>query len=263
MNSGYLMPFDAISKNVVKDIVTGISYLSGTGFFVYFPPFENEIFYITSRHCLISEHNGDFNNSLLISYASYNHMDYSVYGKVEFSNYIEISETKNELEDIIIFRVSNEISQLKKQILLNRSLKLFHIDNVDNILRLLSNSRNNGKVRIIGFPTKSETELTYTENYEIESLRLHPRGLNGWLKISSYGIYDIVDTNWEEETLGGFSGSPALAILSDGNAHNIMIIGVVIAGDNNKKIVSFVSINPVTQAIAQILCQEGYFVPIE
>lgn len=260
MNSKHLMPFDAIAKNVIKDAKTGISYLSGTGFFVYFPPFENQVFYITSRHCL-----KNLEDKLYIEYASFNHLNYSVFGKIEFSKYIELNESENELEleDVIICVVSEGIAPLKKQVLLNRALKLAHVNNVDAILDLLASSQNNGKVRIIGFPEKSETELIYNENYEVEGLKMQPRGLNGWLKTSSHGIYDIVDTNWTETTLKGFSGSPVLAICPNGNGYTIVVLGIVIAADENKKIVRFISINSVTQAIAEILYKDGYCVPIE
>ncbi len=266
MNSQYLMPFDSIAKNVIKDGKTNFSYLSGTGFFVYFPPFEDYIFYVTARHCCIKALDSGFDGSLLIDYASFNHLDYSIFGKVPFSQYIEINESNegSSLEDIIIFIVDNEISLLKKQILLNRALKLSHAIDVNSILEILSHSKENGKVRIIGFPSESETELLYDESGEnVSCLKLHPRGLNGWLEESSHGIYHIVDTNWREETLKGFSGSPVLAVFVGPALIDIRVIGIVIAGYEAKKIIKFVSINCVTQAVAQFLYEKGYLIPIE
>lgn len=261
MNSEHLMPFDSIATNLIAGENTPFPYLSGTGFFVYFPPFEDQIFYITARHCFIHSHEGNFNNKLLISYGSYKHPENFSLGNIPFSEYIEISEkNESDLDDILIFAIDNQIDSSRKKVLLNRAIKLSHIDDVNFMIELISSSRNYGKVRTIGFPNKSDTELKYDENYEIESIRLQPRGFNGWLEKDSNDIYKIVDTNWKEDSLNGFSGAPILVILSD---NQIKVIGILIAGSNQEKFAKFISINNVTQAIAQFLCNKGYAVPIE
>lgn len=263
MNSEKFMPFDVIAPNMFKNNELVSEYyhglnLDGTGFFVYFPPYETEIFYVTTRHSILQ----NANKPLLIRYASYYRHDkgYSDLGFVEFSEQFQVSDTKNnEIEDVSIFVVDRNISQLKRCVLLQRSLKLPHSDTVSIFLESLSSSKINGKVRLIGYPAISETEIIEDDKGN-PILKLHPRGLNGWLEKDTHGIYKIIETNWQGERLGGFSGSPILALPTDINTAktDVLLLGMLIAGHNELKEVKFIPIDIITQAISCFLLDNGY-----
>ena len=237
------------------NIELDIPYLSGTGFFVYFPPFEDQFFYITSDHCI------DYKNCELIlkvSYGSYKNQQFFDLGDVEFDCPFTVKRATDDedYEDVLIFPVNN-ISDSKKEILFNRALRLSHDDDVSYLLNLLSSSRDCGKVRIIGYPACSETELEYDKEKKHIELKMHPRGLNGYLEKDEFG-YKIINTNWRDERLGGFSGSPVLCLINSIKEYNIIILGLVSAGSNSKKFIRFIPIDLVTQGIAQFLYNKGY-----
>ena len=272
MNSQDKMPFCAISPNIISDKEIGISYLSGTGFFVYFPPFETCIFYITARHCIV-KNNIDIKSVeiyLKIQYFCIKRPEFNSFGIVKLDNCISIRENQEveEDEDILIFTVDYEGSELKRHALLQRSLKLWHQDDVTNFLEAVSSSKNEGKVRVIGFPSASDTGIDYDENMNIKQLTIQPRGFNGYAEKDGNNIYKIIDTNWKEKRLEGFSGSPVLALCAYKDIFfnekvKVGVVGVVLTGSNTNKMVKFININIATQAIAQFLHSKGYLIPQE
>lgn len=59
MNTAAFIPYDAVAPIIIFDKNQKIPFYSGTGFFVKFLPFD-DIFFITAKHCVVSDENIDF-----------------------------------------------------------------------------------------------------------------------------------------------------------------------------------------------------------
>ncbi|RLA80090.1 MAG: hypothetical protein DRG78_11665 [Epsilonproteobacteria bacterium] len=237
MNINKYLPHDSISPNILID-PEHLEYpgFSGTGFFCYLSAYEI-FFYVTAKHCIKEPEN----TILAINYGP------------ELEEIIEIdeilttsTEETNELEDVLIFVISSNISNIKKSILKKRSLPLPPQDITNSLINILC--EDNQKVRTLGFPKYDKnTEI----NYETNINKFQTRAFYGYIKNNSKenNRYAIEELNWSDGDYNGFSGSPVIALpkASINQKVYVVIIGMILTAGNKR--CEFLSINIITNAI--------------
>ncbi|MGE0083950.1 MAG: hypothetical protein AB7S75_05965 [Desulfococcaceae bacterium] len=242
-NTSKYIPYESVSSILlVNEEYPDIPFFGGTGFFVYFPSFE-DIFFITARHCV-------YNNDGTLKGKPKIHYDQN--GKsnevIPFSYSLgaKYSENDEEFEDILVYVVDN-IPSNKKNDLFNRSLRLQHQDDVDTIIQLAIS--NNTNLRTVGFPSVSK-EI----DYEKGRANIRPRGFYAKVSYDSCfkNRYKLKDGNWKDGELNGFSGSPILELvmISENNVQALPL-GVLLTESY------FISINVATNVIAEYI-KENY-----
>lgn len=234
-NTSQYIPWESVSSiTLINEDFKEYPILGGTGFFVFFPPYD-DVFFITARHCIV-DGDGKVKGELLIPCA---HEDNRV---IKFSKCLETSykdDPDGFIEDIMVF-VIGDISEDQKYIIKNRALRLQHQDDVDNILDLIISGKEN--IRTVGYP-----DVSKSFDYDQSSMKLQPRGF--YAKISGKSkmrnCYELCEGSWKEESLSGFSGAPMLSLHPTSSGDVVAIpVGVFLT-----KTV-FISINVATNLIA-------------
>lgn len=240
MNTSEYIPVESVAPIILE--ASGWPFFGGTGFFVFFPPFD-DVFFITARHCVIAP-DGTKKGALIIPYSS----DQQDCDPILFETRLEASfrGDDGEIEDVTVYVVGNVTIERKAK-LMQRALRLEHQDNVQTLIdrHLLTQER----LRTVGFPSVSK-EFDYDNN----QATVRPRGFHGQLtnKSKLRDRYEIDGLNWLDGETEGFSGSPVLAwgINLKGEIQPIPI-GMLVTGSDDK--VSFLSINSATDLIAEYL----------
>jgi len=256
-NTSKYLPFECISANILipNDEKYALPFINGTGFFCQFTPYDY-IFYVTAKHCLMKEDKDDFLEKIKLPYEA-------VVGKVinkdekaiVFSEFLLTSykdEDIQDKEDIVILVVDQNIDREKKEILKKRSLKLDHQDDVNLVLKYISENREN--IRTMGFPKKFN-HINYEFNEEdyttyAKDAKLQPRGFYGKMVDNSNfrNRYGFEEVNWKDE-YNGFSGAPVFALIPDlSQGARAMIIGIILTATKTRG--EFLSINVATNLIA-------------
>ena len=248
------MPWQSISANVLvnKDFPE-YPFFSGTGFFVYFPPYNKQFFYISAKHCFTEYIQDNTKYTLEIPYI-YKTIDKKnkIYNekKVPFESYIiaKINNEDNDFEDLIIFPIEEKLKKEEIKILQKRALRLQHQEDIDTILKSLSQAQ--GNIRTLGFPKKSKNI-----DFDNKESKIQPRGFYGKVakKNNDEFLYYFNEPSWKEGEFNGFSGSPIIEIypFQDIKDYVAVPIGVLLSATQKKGI--FVSINVVTNIIAHYL----------
>ena len=180
-----------------------------------------------------------------------------------FSEYLKTKYTEkdDDYEDLMIFIVDKNISKEKANILKQRALRLYHQDDINDILKNLCDIR--GNIRSVGFP-KSSKEM----DYDKKQAKIQARGFYGKIakKENDKYRYKFEEPSWKESEFNGFSGSPILEILPvynpDTNELKVQSIPIGILLSATKSKGEFISINVATNLIAQYLKEKGINVPI-
>jgi hypothetical protein len=245
LNTSQYIPVDSVAPIILEsDIPDKILYFSGTGFFAYFPPYE-DIFFITAKHCTI-DNNNEERGALKIKY----HPNQDGNEVIIFDEYfLTKSSEEEEPEDLVIYVVGSVTSENRK-ILKDRALRLQHQDEAKLIIDSLV--QNKGKVRTVGFPSVSK-EICYEEMRAV----VQPRGFHGTLNGESRmeNRYQVDDLNWKEGGLDGFSGAPILALCPTVGGEVLRIpIGVLLTG--SAICAHFLSINVATNSIANYIANK-------
>jgi hypothetical protein len=208
-------------------------FMSGTGFFVQCPPYEN-IFFVTAKHCVLDD------TVLQVSYVSKG---------IEAVDFSASFTTQAIDDDIVVYVVSDEISDEQKNLLKNKSLILVNPDVVNLMLKIII--EHNQNIRAMGFPSVSK-EIDYDNKESFSMARLfYGKVSNG----ESCNLYKIENLNWGDkggkDGLSGFSGSPVFALCPDLTDTVTVLLGVLITG--SPKMARFISINVVTNLIAEYM----------
>ncbi|MGZ5055494.1 MAG: hypothetical protein ACXWAT_11215 [Methylobacter sp.] len=241
MNTSEYIPYQSVSGIILKNTdYPEFPFLSGTGFFVHFPPDKN-IFFITARHCVVNN-DGRIKGDIRIPI----HLEGDNNEAVPFSCYLETSYTDepSEKEDVVVYVVDN-ISDENRDLLMKRALRLQHQDNVKAILDCIISSK--GKIRTVGFP-----DVSKSIDYDANHVTFQPRGFHANLAGEGHfkNWYKIENGNWKEESLNGFSGSPILALCPTTQNEVLAIpIGILLTTSQ------FLSINAATNLIATYIIE--------
>ena len=243
------MPHDSVIPIVLES--HGHHFYSGTGFFVYFPQFVEDIFFVTARHCLKNDAKDEFLGDIKISYKNSAEVGSPV---LEFECFLETSYRDSEdqsLEDIIIGVVKRTTLD-NHRVLKERSLRILHQDDVDFLLE--KTIELNGNFRTLGYPGVSK-EIIYDEDgLEIKGIS-QSRGFYGKFKKSTLfdNWYEMTHTSWKEGEISGFSGSPIIELIpksAEFKEFEAVPLGLLLTEKH------FISINVVTNTIA------NYFVEL-
>lgn len=226
-------------------------FFRGTGFFVKFSTYQ-DIFFVTARHCIKNNDNSDLSNILQIPINTEKFKNQSV----PFSSYLETryasDENESDREDVIVFVVSDNISNEIRNILLDRALPLQNQENVNLIINDIISQK--GKVRSVGFPDIA-TNIDYDANQSV----IQPRGFHADLieKGDLENRYKIDNLSWKEGSLNGFSGSPILAFCQIPKIKNGKLVFNIVATPIGVFVTSkyFISINVVTNLIGEYLAR--------
>lgn len=240
MNTSQYVPFESVAPIMLES--SGWTFFSGTGFFVFFPPFD-DVFFVTARHCVIAP-DGSEKGVLKIPYDS----DQQDREAILFETRLEAKYRgeDGEMEDITVY-VVGDVPPERRAILRQRALRLEHQDDVQALIdrHLLTQER----LRTVGFPSVSK-EI----DYDNSQATVRPRGFHGRLtnKTGLRDRYKIDGLNWQNGATEGFSGSPVLAwgINLKGKVQPVPI-GMLVTGSDED--VSFLSINAATNLIAEYL----------
>jgi hypothetical protein len=244
------MPHDSVVPIILES--NGYHFYSGTGFFVYFPQFVEDIFFVTARHCLKDDSKDLFLGDIKISYKNPAEVGSPVIG---FECFLETSYRDSEdqsLEDIIIGVVKRTTLENHK-VLKERALRILHQEDVDFLLE--KTMEVNGNFRTLGYPSVSKEIIYDEEGLEIKGVS-QSRGFYGKFEKSSLfdNWYEMTNTSWKEGEISGFSGSPIIELIpkgSDFKEFEAVPLGILVTEKH------FISINVVTNTIA------NYFVEIK
>lgn len=237
------MPHDSVVPIILES--NGHHFYSGTGFFVYFPQFVEDIFFVTARHCLKNDAKDEFLGDIKISYKNSAQVGSPV---LEFECFLETSYRDSEdqsLEDIIIGVVKRTTLD-NHRVLKERSLRILHQEDVDFLLE--KTIEINGNFRTLGYPGVSK-EIIYDEDgLEIKGIS-QSRGFYGKFKKSTLfdNWYEMTHTSWKEGKISGFSGSPIIELIpksAEFKEFEAVPLGVLVTEKH------FISINVVTNTIA-------------
>jgi len=256
MNASAYMPYKSISPNII--VSKGLeSYpgLNGTGFFVTLPPFER-VFYVTARHCIENILPDRSDAKLMVPVIP----DGSKPVLFDYILQTAVNDScDNYMEDVAIYVVSEESSTEEYVALRKRALPLQHQDDVDNLLNLALARGSN--LRVIGYPIHDHPNCATEVDYDAGQIRIQPRGFYGKLSIDGLfpNQYCLTEVSWKEHDYRGFSGSPVVELAENisfkGEVHPL-VVGVVLMA--TQRLVRFISINVVCNAIASYLVREGY-----
>jgi len=252
-NTSEYLPFECISPILLKnpDYPDYPPFLSGTGFFCFFAPYEF-IFFVTARHCLLKEGETEIYEYIKIPYLNTTSEKPSL--AVVFSECLCTED-----EDILVLVVDHNKNKEELKILKERAINLSHQDDVDNVINILCNTK--GNVRTLGFsqpfnPKKEDehTSIRYDDD-DNPKLIMRPRGFYGKIKNNSnfHHRYGFEESNWDEEEYRGFSGSPVISLIKDPilNLLDRRVIGVMLTATKSRG--EFISINIATNLIASFI----------
>ncbi|WP_173913107.1 hypothetical protein, partial [Acinetobacter sp. Marseille-Q1618] len=237
------MPHDSVVPIILE--LDGHPFFSGTGFFVYFPQFEDDIFFVTARHCLKSDSTGQFLGTLKIPYKSSAEAGSLA---IKFECFLETKYRDSgdqNMEDIIVGVIERTTPENYKT-LRKRALRILNQDCVDFILE--QTIELNGNFRTLGFPSVSK-EIIYDEEYAPISGVSKSRGFYGKFKKydSFYNWYEMNNISWKDGGIDGFSGSPIIELIPrhpESQELEAIPLGVLVTEKH------FISINAVTNTIA-------------
>ena len=237
-NTSKYIPFDIVAPIILENTeYPEYPFFSGTGFFVYFPPYE-DIYFVTAKHCMLN--NDDTKKGeIKIPYVQGNHL------AIQFSECFLTKEHEDEVEfeDVIVLKVSDSDSK-NHELLKRRSIRLQHQNYVNSIITNTIKCKEN--IRLVGFPSVSK-ELDYDKKQAVAQ----PRGFYGKISDESTLIhrYKINNLSWVEENLDGYSGSPILSLQASLNSSEVtpVVVGVLLTG--TPSCAEFISINVVTNLI--------------
>jgi hypothetical protein len=239
-NTSDYIPVEAVVPIVLKHKeCKEYPFLSGTGFFVMFPPYP-DVFFVTARHCVFDD-NGTPLGSLQIPWSNSEGCREAIPFSCCLSG--KTGDSGKYFEDVAVF-VVDEMPKDRKSHLRERALMLKNQDDVNSLISYVNASREN--LRIVGFPGCSK----YID-FDSERLVAAPRGIFG--KITQGSLkqdrYEVSELNWTGGEINGFSGSPVLSLnpTSSGGVARIPV-GVVVNGSSKK--FHAVNINVVTDLIA-------------
>jgi hypothetical protein len=241
MNTSKYIPYEIVSGIILENVnYPEFPFLSGTGFFAYFPPHE-DIFFITARHCMV-DGEGKLKGNIKIPL----HLEGESKEAIPFSHYLETSyrNEPSEKEDIIVC-VVGDVSNENRRLLMKRAIRLQYQDDVDTILDSIISSK--GKIRTVGFP-----DVSKSIDYDANQATFQPRGFHANLvgKGAFKNWYKIEKGNWKESSLNGFSGSPILALCQITENEVLAIpIGIFLTTSN------FISINVATDLIENYIIE--------
>jgi hypothetical protein len=241
MNTSQYIPYESVSGIILESPEhPECLFLSGTGFFAYFPPYEN-VFFITARHCVL-DNEGNLMGNPKIPYSP-NDESKEV---IPFSCYLETeySDDENGREDIVVY-VVDDVPDNKKRALMRRALRLQHQDDAKTLLNCFIAAKE--KIRTVGFPSVSKS-IDYDNNLAV----FHPRGFHADLvgEAQFRNWYRFENISWKEGPLDGFSGSPILALCPTSQGEVAPIpIGILLTTSH------FLAINVATDLIAMYLTQ--------
>jgi hypothetical protein len=127
MNTSEYIPFESVAPIILD--APEWTFFSGTGFFVYFPPFD-DVFFVTARHCVIAP-DGSEKGVLKIPY----HPDQQDREAIFFETRLEATYRggDGEIEDVTVYVVGN-VPPERKAILRQRALRLEHQDDVQALI---------------------------------------------------------------------------------------------------------------------------------
>jgi len=239
-NTSDYIPVEAVVPIVLKhNEFKEYPFLSGTGFFVLFPPYP-DVFFVTARHCVFND-NGNPLGALQISWRNAEGCGEAIPFSCCLSG--KTADSGAYFEDVAVF-VVDEMPDDRKNHLYERALMLSNQELISFLISHADASREN--LRIVGFPGCSK----YIDP-DGDRLIAAPRGIFG--KITQGSIkqdrYEVSELNWTEGEINGFSGSPVLSLnpTSSGGVARIAV-GVVVNGSSKK--FHAVNINVVTDLIA-------------
>lgn len=257
-NTSEYLPFDCISPNLlVNPDYLDYPYLSGTGFFCFFPPYEY-LFYVTARHCLLKDNENEIYEYLKIPYSNQTSKEPPL--AVVFSQILSTKEDEKTegFEDLLVLVVDIEKNKNEYNILRKRAIALSHQEDIDETIKLLC--KENGNIRTLGFSQPNtpqadkHTEIIYGDK-ENRQLVMKPRGYYGKIKNNSSfnHRYGFEETNWDEKEYRGFSGSPVISLVQSPftNSPVMRVIGLMLTATKSRG--EFLSINIATNLIASYI----------
>lgn len=252
MNTSKYVPYDAIAKNILNnDLCPEYPGFAGTGFFVKFPPYS-DIFYVTARHCIYNNQGLGDPDALRIL-VSNDRLEF-----VYFDTHFDNSRLEDDMDDVIIYHVSDSNNADVLEILNSRALTLSHQEDIEDWINFTVRTKQ--RFRTAGFP-EDYSSFEYKDDETKPELELTYRGFHGFAANSAVPKhYSITDTNWDGE-FNGFSGSPVLIFtpidprksMSEDLPKEevlVLVIGILLLGSDKFKGVHFLNINVITDLIA-------------
>lgn len=253
-------PWSSVSRILLRNSeCPAYPGLSGTGFFCRMPADPDSIFFVTARHCIANELELELDasfiaNTVVVPFCS-DHSSEHDDGDVKFEALGQIWHGNNDkpgrYEDLLVLRVSGDITPQRKKSLFNRALILPS----SMLVREQIDARNIQKALVIGCPLieNATTSITYQENDGSVDISFNYDYFSGMFsEKASYPDRHSIELIKHDADLNGFSGSPVLWEHINGGVVSYLFVGMVVTG--NKDRAEFLSAEVIVNKINEMAC---------
>lgn len=250
-------PTDCASPNLISaEGIEEFPGFSGTGFFARR---DDEVFYVTARHCLSLDPDADISSFVQRLHVPYTLTDSteSTNDHVQFNEVISLKHDSEEIPgkfvDVLVMTIRRPTSTGLYETLLARAVKLPPKGQwLDNFVQhpTVKPDFDNGKgIRFtaIGYPKEgTASDIKYPEGKPIQIVTQQAK-IDGYLgKGTGIDRYMLNDISWDVD-LNGFSGSPVIVGFNNEYGQNYALAGMLVSGGSKKA--QFIRISLITEAL--------------
>lgn len=233
----------------------------GTGFFA---KRNDEVFYITARHCLTKDHGADIS-----AFAANLHIPYDLVGVTETTrDYVQFDKSlslRHESDDIpgkfidlVVLTISRPAEKYLYGKLLNRAIKIPPSGEwLDKFIAhpSVKSDFDIGKgirFSVIGFPHEGTTSsIEYPDGMPIRIVAQAAK-FSGYLgKGTGPDRYMLNEVTWPND-LNGFSGSPVIVQWNKNGTSNYALAGMMVTGGGNRA--QFIRISLIAETLKSHPC---------
>jgi hypothetical protein len=250
-------PTDCVSPNLTSlEDLEAFPGFCGTGFFARR---QDEVFYVTARHCLTKQTDADIAGLVARLHIPYTLTSTTLTTNdyVQFDEVISLKHDSDDIPgqflDVLVLKIRRSNDASLYETLMTRAVKLPPDGQwLDKFVQHPSVNAdfNNGKdilFTAIGYPKNgTASSIEYHEGQAVEILTQSAK-INGQLgKGTGIDRYMLNDVSWKGD-LDGFSGSPVIVGFENENGHNYALAGMLVSGGPRKA--QFIRISLITEAL--------------
>ncbi|MHB1333309.1 MAG: hypothetical protein ACYCY1_11990 [Sulfuriferula sp.] len=250
-------PAECISPNLLS--IEGIEEFPGFGGTGFFARREDEVFYVTARHCLSKQQNFD-----IARLAAGLHIPYSLTDStptttdyVQFGEAITLKHDSDDIPgnfvDVVVLTINRPAMPSLYEKLIARAVKLPPSGQwLENFVQhpIAKDDYENGKgirFTVMGYPKAgTASKIEYPDGQPVEIVTQAAKFSGHLGRGTGPDRYTLNDVSWQED-LNGFSGSPVIVGFRNGDGDNYALAGMLVSGGGQKA--QFIKISLITEAM--------------
>jgi hypothetical protein len=250
-------PTDCVSPNLIS--LEGIEEFPGFGGTGFFARRDDEVFYVTARHCLTKQLDADIAKLAGRLYVPYT-LTASTLTTDDYVQFDEVISLKHDSDDIpgqfvdvLVMTIRRPADTILYEALLARAVKLppngRWLDNFVEHPTVKPDFDKSKGIRFtaIGYPNNgTASSIEYPEGQPAEIVTQSAKIIGNLGKGTGIDRYMLNDVSWDGD-LNGFSGSPIIVGIKNENGHNYALAGMLVSGGQRKA--QFIRISLVTEAL--------------